>query len=336
MMTCSTHPAIPQDFAIQVAENEGMPPRPKPSNASLQSIARARRLTGTRKLGPPKTHSAANDFCSGKERSIQPLGKPKRHPLARAFSRLAVLAGLIASLAFPAFAQDVRAPMPAHAQPKSYGEGWECDRGYRRETDKCLAVIVPENAFATNRTYGAGWECLHGFREVEDAVCIKVVVPDGGYLDPSGKSWSCLRGYTEIEGLCAQVVLPSNAYLSDEVYGSDWLCERGYEVKGDTCAAIAVPQNAFLNDKKHGQPWTCARGYFESKARCETIAVPENAFLDDASYGPGWTCERGFAAFGDGCTVIDLPDNAHLDRSGTRWECHDNFQRSQGRCVLNE
>ena len=97
-MTCSTHPTIPQDFAIQVAENEGMPPRPKPSNVSPQPAARARRLTGTRKLGPPKTHSAANGFCSGKERSIKPLGKPKRHPLARVFSRLAVLAGLIALL----------------------------------------------------------------------------------------------------------------------------------------------------------------------------------------------------------------------------------------------
>jgi hypothetical protein len=38
----------------------------------------------------------------------------------------------------------------------------------------------------------------------------------------------------------------------------------------------------------------------------------------------------------DGCTEIDLPDNAHLDRSGNRWECHKNFQRSQGRCVLND
>ena len=53
--------------------------------------------------------------------------------------------------------------MPANAQPKSYGEGWECDRGYRRGGDVCLAIVVPENAYATNRTYGAGWECLHGF-----------------------------------------------------------------------------------------------------------------------------------------------------------------------------
>jgi hypothetical protein len=29
----------------------------------------------------------------------------------------------------PSYAQSQSAPMPANAQPKSYGEGWECDRG---------------------------------------------------------------------------------------------------------------------------------------------------------------------------------------------------------------
>lgn len=73
----------------------------------------------------------------------------------------------------PSFAQSQAAPMPANAQPQSYGDGWGCDRGYRRDGDACLAIIIPENAYATNRTYGAGWECLHGFQEADDATCLE-------------------------------------------------------------------------------------------------------------------------------------------------------------------
>ena len=50
-MTGSTQPAVPQAFAIQAAENEGMPSRPN-SKASLTPVARARRLTGTLTLVP--------------------------------------------------------------------------------------------------------------------------------------------------------------------------------------------------------------------------------------------------------------------------------------------
>jgi hypothetical protein len=31
-----------------------------------------------------------------------------------------------------------------------------------------------------------------------------------------------------------------------------------------------------------------------------------------------------------------LPANAHLDRSGNRWECDRNFQRSKNLCILND
>lgn len=332
-MTGSTHPIVPKDFSIQAAENEGMPPGPGLRDSS-PLIAPIRRVTGTLTLGLSKTRAATDGLRSAKENLIRHQEEPTKHPLARLIARMAVVAGLIASFAFPAFAQD--APMPANATARSYGEGWECDRGYRRDADACLAVIVPENAYATNRTYGKGWECLHGFQEVDDAACFEVVVPEGGYLDPSGQKWSCLRGYMKVDDVCLKIDLPPNAYLSDRGFGSAWLCDRGYEVDGDTCAAIAVPENAFLNGSAHGQPWTCERGYFERDDTCEAVVVPANAYFDDAIYGPGWKCNRGFAESDDGCTEIDLPDNAHLDRSGNRWECHRNFQRSQGRCVLND
>ena len=154
----------------------------------------------------------------------------------------------------PSIAQSQASQMPANAQAKSYGDGWECVRGFRRDGDACLAIIVPENAYATNRTYGSGWACLHGFQEVDGATCREVVVPDGGYLDPSGKSWSCLRGYMEVDDNCLKIVLPPNAYLASNSYGSAWLCDRGFEVDGDTCAPIAVPENAFLNGSGYGLP----------------------------------------------------------------------------------
>ena len=63
--------------------------------------------------------------------------------------------------------------------------------------------------------------------------------------------------------------------------------------------------------------------------------IPANAYFDDASYGTGWKCDRGYAASGETCEFIIVPENAHLDRSGNRWECNRNFQKSKGRCVLN-
>ena len=188
--------------------------------------------------------------------------------LAVVSSRFALSSTELLALAFvaliaigsPSYAQSQAARMPENAQPKRYGEGWECDRGYRRDGDACLAIIVPENAYATNRTYGTGWECLHGFQDVDEATCLEVVVPDRGYLDPSGKSWSCLRGYMKVDDLCREIDMPPHAFLADRGYGAAWLCDRGYEIEGDTCVAIVVPENAFLNGSGYGQPWTCERG----------------------------------------------------------------------------
>lgn len=246
--------------------------------------------------------------------------------------------GLIAAVllfALPAFAQSAPLPIPENASAKSYSDGWECNTGFRLNENACVAVVVPQNAYETNRAYGSGWECLHGFRETDRTACVPVEVPAGGFLDPSGERWRCLRGYTKVDDACQEIELPENAYLSDATYGSLWTCERGFEATGDRCTAIAVPANAFLNGSGYGLPWTCERGFFERSGRCEAVAIPEHAYFDDASYGPGWQCDRGYAASGETCEFISLPENAHLDRSGNRWECHKNFGKSKGRCVLN-
>ncbi|MEP3941894.1 MAG: hypothetical protein ABJM63_11255, partial [Anderseniella sp.] len=220
----------------------------------------------------------------------------------------------------PALAQTSAQAMPENASARSYGEGWECNIGFRLNENACLEVIVPQNAYDTKRSYGSGWDCLHGSRTTDTETCIAVAVPEGGFLDPSGKRWECLRGYVKVDDSCQEIVLPAHAYLVDASYGSAWRCERGYEATGNLCNEIAVPANAYLNGTGYGQPWTCERSFVEQAGLCKAAVIPENAYFDGASYGKGWKCDRGYAASGKKCELIDIPEHAHLGRSGNRWE----------------
>lgn len=142
-------------------------------------------------------------------------------------------------LALPAISQS----MPENASAKSYGDGWECDIGYRPLGEACVAIVIPENAYETNRTYGLGWDCHHGYRQVNNTKCVEVVVPDGGFLGPSGERWHCLRGFFKVDDTCQEVVVPEHGYLVTAPSGSTWKCERGFEKNNNNCAAIAVPVN---------------------------------------------------------------------------------------------
>ncbi len=251
---------------------------------------------------------------------------------------IGLFAGSILALmlfVLPALAQNSAQPMPENASTRSYGDGWECDIGFRLNEKACLAVNVPQNAYETKRSYGSGWGCLHGFRKSDMETCVAVAVPEGGFLDPTGERWGCLRGYDRVDDTCKEIVLPAHAYLVDSSYGSTWRCERGYEATGGQCAQIAVPANAYLNGTGYGQPWTCERGFVEQAGLCKAAVIPENAYFDGTSYGKGWKCDRGYAASGKTCESIDIPEYAHLGRSGNRWECNKNFQKSKGQCVLN-
>lgn len=266
-----------------------------------------------------------------------PFSWPERLSLSGTFVMLLLVGAILAVFlsALTALAQNTIQPMPENASAKSYGGGWECNVGFRQSGTICFAVIVPDNAYSTNRTYGLGWECLRGFRKTEDANCIAVKVPEGGYLDPSGERWRCLRGYIKVDDTCQKITLPAHAYLADASTGSAWICERGFRAKGESCVAIVVPKNSYLNGSSYGQPWTCKRGYFEQTGQCEAVIIPEHAYFDDANYGEGWKCDRGYSVSDQSCEPIDIPQNAHLDRSGNRWECDKNFQKLKGVCVLN-
>ena len=56
-----------------------------------------------------------------------------------------------------ALAQGTKGTLPENATAKTYGSGWECDRGYRQSSGSCIAVTLPANAYLTDSSYGSGW-----------------------------------------------------------------------------------------------------------------------------------------------------------------------------------
>ncbi len=260
--------------------------------------------------------------------------KPTKNPLALLVSKLAIAAGVTASMAFPVLAQDGTGPMPENAQPRSYGSGWVCDFGYRVEGAECLALDIPEHAYPTGRSYGTGWECDRGYEEVSGTSCNRFPVPANAFLRSYGDDWQCERGYRQERDACVPIVLPEYAYLTEDSSGTGWNCDRGFAAVAGTCMPIVVPANAYLTNTNYGAVWACERGFVKIDERCDAIVVPVNAFLDPASYGPGWRCERGYEPLSGACVAIDLPENAFLDRSGNRWSCNRGYQLSDGACIL--
>lgn len=169
--------------------------------------------------------------------------EPTRHPLARLIARMAVVAGMIAFMAFPVFAQDGTGPTPQNAQARSYGGGWVCDLGFRVEGAECLALEIPENAYPTGRSYGTGWECDRGYDEVDGTSCNPIPVPANAFLRSSGYDWQCERGYRQERDTCVSIVLPEHAYLTEDTSGARWARDRGLTAHAETCLPIAVPEN---------------------------------------------------------------------------------------------
>ena len=110
--------------------------------------------------------------------------------------------------------------LPANATARTWGEGWDCQRGFLESRGSCSEIRVPDNAFLNDRSYGKGWSCHRGYREV-DGKCIEIAVPDNGYvLDGSyGDGWACERGYIKLGESCQAINVPANAYETQDRYG---------------------------------------------------------------------------------------------------------------------
>jgi hypothetical protein len=174
-----------------------------------------------------------------------------------------VLLALLITLPGAAFSEGVAATAPQDSHPKSYGHGWECDRGYREAAGACVAVKIPANGHLVDYSYGHGWECDRGYREAGEAgqACVAIKVPANAHSADSfyGRSgWECDRSYREVSGTCIAVTVPDNGYRADSSFGRGWECERGFRAVSDACVAVNVPENAYL--QHDGSTWTCERG----------------------------------------------------------------------------
>ena len=121
-MTPRTLQTVPEDFAIQVAEKEGMPSKPNPEGSVLH-IARPRRLMGTFTFGQSMKRAAAGVLWSTKEAIVINRRKPAKRSPIRLLTKLAVAAGMMAFLAFPLFAQNGTGPLPENAVERSCVRG---------------------------------------------------------------------------------------------------------------------------------------------------------------------------------------------------------------------
>jgi hypothetical protein len=126
--------------------------------------------------------------------------EPLRRPSSCGFLILVLFLALGSSVA-PA--QDDPGEAPPHAHLKRYGVGWECDRGYRKTGDTCVAVEVPPNGYLSS--FGDGWDCDRGYRKTGDT-CVVVHVPSNGHLVSSGHTWTCDAGYRRERDQCVSDV----------------------------------------------------------------------------------------------------------------------------------
>lgn len=80
-----------------------------------------------------------------------------------------ILISLLAAAPSVVLAQSTPVALPANAKAVAYGDGWECERGYRAVDDACVAVTLPDNAHLTN--IGDNWVCNRPY-EKDEGRCI--------------------------------------------------------------------------------------------------------------------------------------------------------------------
>ena len=71
--------------------------------------------------------------------------------------RLIPLFLLVTVSPIPVAAQADVAEAPINSHATGYGDGWRCDRGFRKINRSCVVVQVPTNAHLDSS--GDGWEC---------------------------------------------------------------------------------------------------------------------------------------------------------------------------------
>ena len=192
---------------------------------------------------------------------------------------------------------------------------------------------IPGNAHA--KSYGGGWECDLSYRLAGDQ-CVAVIVPQNAFPTNQtyGAGWECHHGFQEVNGgTCVEVAVPSGGYL--DASGQQWKCLRGFRKVGKTCEEIELPDHSYLSEDTYGSDWDCDRGYEANGNKCVAVVVPENAYLNSKGYGAPWTCERGYIEADRKCEAVIIPQNAYFyDVSyGSGWKCDRGYEAVSENCA---
>lgn len=172
---------------------------------------------------------------------VQSEIEPKSDELAQAAKRKWVrnALGLDASVGKGKPANAVKEATPKKpAIPKNshldyFGHDWECNRGFRKAGNECVAIDLPQNAKLDY--LGNDWECKREFRKIGSG-CDPVRVPKNGKLDFLANDWECNRGFRRQADECSAVQVPANAKLG--FLGNDWECKRGFRKNWNECVPI--------------------------------------------------------------------------------------------------
>ena len=103
-----------------------------------------------------------------------------------------------------------RWPYPRMPRSTTPRHGWECKRGYRRQSDGCTAVAPP--AHAVLDYWGHGWECRRGYRRSDEG-CDLIAVPSHATLDGRGRDWICTTGYVRRDSACVSLAAATTAEI---------------------------------------------------------------------------------------------------------------------------
>ena len=83
-------------------------------------------------------------------------------------SRIVIASAFLLTLSNPVFAQQIS--VPENGKINVYGNGWDCQRGFKKVGDSCSKVDVPSNGKIN--VYGNGWDCQRGFKKVGDSLSL--------------------------------------------------------------------------------------------------------------------------------------------------------------------
>ena len=89
--------------------------------------------------------------------------------------------------------------IPKNAKVNYFGNGWECEFGYRQSGNSCLAVELPKHAKINY--FGNGWECEFGYRQSGNS-CLAVELPQHAKINYFGNGWECEYGYRQSANSC--------------------------------------------------------------------------------------------------------------------------------------